>query len=279
MKNLKLIFLLIALFSGFVVISQIAINSVSSVADASAMLDVNSNTSGILIPRMTEAKRDEISSPATGLLIFQTDGTTGYYYNEGTSGSPNWEQLSNTWTKSGSNTYTTNSSDNVGIGTSSPTAKLEVEGTGVTRILVEANASGSPPHLALLHLYSNDFSSGQGVMMTSNDNYNWYIGVPHKGQGFSIGKDQIADSAGTNNSSLLFISNEGNVVIGDYPPDNSAVLTINSTDKGFLPPRMAAGDITSISSPVTGLTVYNTTSHKLAYYDGTQWKNYDGTSF
>ncbi len=61
--------------------------------------------------------------------------------------------------------------------------------------------------------------------------------------------------------------------------DASAMLDIKSSDKGFLPPRMVADSITAISDPAVGLTVYNTTSHKLVYYDGTQWKNYDGTSF
>ncbi len=49
------------------------------------MLDVKSDTSGILIPRMTEAQRDAINSPAIGLLIFQTDNTTGFYYYDGSS--------------------------------------------------------------------------------------------------------------------------------------------------------------------------------------------------
>jgi len=42
---------------------------------------------------MTAAQLAAISSPATGLVVFQTDGTAGFYYNAGTSGSPNWVQL------------------------------------------------------------------------------------------------------------------------------------------------------------------------------------------
>src|SRR5690606_37276552 len=45
---------------------------------------------GILIPRMSEAQRDAIATPATGLLIFQTDGSEGFYYFDGT----NWISLS-----------------------------------------------------------------------------------------------------------------------------------------------------------------------------------------
>ena len=55
--------------------------------DASSALDITSTTKGLLIPRMTETQRDAISSPATGLMIYQTDGTVGFYYYNGSS----WE--------------------------------------------------------------------------------------------------------------------------------------------------------------------------------------------
>jgi len=60
-----------------------AVNTTGSVADNSAMLDVSSTAKGILIPRMTQTERDAISSPATGLMIYQTDGTAGFYYYNG----------------------------------------------------------------------------------------------------------------------------------------------------------------------------------------------------
>lgn len=52
--------------------------------DNSAMLEVNSTTKGLLAPRMTSAQRTAISSPAVGLLVYQTDGTDGFYYYDGT---------------------------------------------------------------------------------------------------------------------------------------------------------------------------------------------------
>jgi len=51
--------------------------------NASSLLDIASTTKGILIPRMTKAQRDLIASPATGLMIFQTNSTPGYYYYSG----------------------------------------------------------------------------------------------------------------------------------------------------------------------------------------------------
>ncbi len=51
--------------------------------DASALFEVNSTTQGVLVPRMTKNQRDNIVAPATGLLIYQTSGTAGFYYYDG----------------------------------------------------------------------------------------------------------------------------------------------------------------------------------------------------
>ena len=63
--------------------AQIGINNENP--DASAALDITSTTGGLLIPRMTETQRDAITSAATGLMIYQTNGTVGFYYYNGSS--------------------------------------------------------------------------------------------------------------------------------------------------------------------------------------------------
>lgn len=49
--------------------------------DPSAKLEIASDSSGILIPRMTASQRDDIANPATGLVVFVTNDNTFYYYN------------------------------------------------------------------------------------------------------------------------------------------------------------------------------------------------------
>lgn len=87
--------LIIPLFLGIVpaAIAQVAINNTGALPNASSMLDISSTSRGLLVPRMTMAQRNAIANPATGLMIFQTDNTPGYYFNSGTTTVPIWTRL------------------------------------------------------------------------------------------------------------------------------------------------------------------------------------------
>jgi len=61
--------------------SSIGIGTVAP--NSSAALEVNSTTKGFLLPTMTQTQRNAISTPATGLLIYQSDNTPGFYYYNG----------------------------------------------------------------------------------------------------------------------------------------------------------------------------------------------------
>lgn len=75
------------------------------------------------------------------------------------------------------------------------------------------------------------------------------------------------------------------VSIGNNSPNASAMLEVSSSSKGFLPPRVALSsinDVSTISSPATGLLVINTATAGTApnnvfpgyyYYDGTKWQH------
>jgi hypothetical protein len=56
----------------------------ASNTEASSVLQVSSTTQGALMPRMTEAQRIAILTPALGLLVFQTNNTAGFYFYNGT---------------------------------------------------------------------------------------------------------------------------------------------------------------------------------------------------
>jgi|GEM_PF-1034368 len=69
----------------------VAVNTSGNSADSSAIMDISSNTQGMLIPRMDSMHRVGIALPAIGLLVYQTDGVTpGFYYNA----AGGWQPLS-----------------------------------------------------------------------------------------------------------------------------------------------------------------------------------------
>ncbi len=122
----------------------VAINLNGAAPDPSAMLDVQSTDKGMLVPRVTQAQRNAIPNPATSLLIYQSDGQPGFYYNAGTPAAPNWQLVGSNagtfsqWTTNG-NVIHYNDGD-VGIGTANPIARLSVD-AGIN--LDQSNLNGN----------------------------------------------------------------------------------------------------------------------------------------
>ncbi|UPT69274.1 MAG: hypothetical protein M0D57_13925 [Sphingobacteriales bacterium JAD_PAG50586_3] len=90
---------------------MVSLNLDGSAPNTNAQLDIKSTGlqgKGLLIPRMTEAQRTSNLSvigglvnllgqlhggPAQGLLVYQTDGAQGFYYNTSTTSTPSWQYL------------------------------------------------------------------------------------------------------------------------------------------------------------------------------------------
>ncbi|MDX2171708.1 MAG: hypothetical protein SFY56_01220 [Bacteroidota bacterium] len=90
MKKIISLLFLSCLITNNYFAQNVAINGTGAAPNASAMLDVASTTSGLLIPRMTTAQRTAIATPATGLVVYDTT-TGGFWYYNGTI----WVQLLN----------------------------------------------------------------------------------------------------------------------------------------------------------------------------------------
>src|SRR5690348_4758533 len=86
--------------------TQVGINSDGSSPDTSAMLDIKSTAKGILIPRMTSIQRTAITSPAKGLLVYDSTTTSFWFYN------------GNAWANLSGNANGWNLTGNVGTDTS-----------------------------------------------------------------------------------------------------------------------------------------------------------------
>ena len=89
--NQYLLFLILAIVFNNKCFAQngVAINTTGVAADSSAMLDVSSTKGGMLVPRMTNNQKNAIDAPAKGLLIYQTNGASGFYFYNGSG----WEPL------------------------------------------------------------------------------------------------------------------------------------------------------------------------------------------
>jgi hypothetical protein len=66
---------------------------------------------------------------------------------------------------------------------------------------------------------------------------------------------------------------ESRVGIGTTAPNASAKLQLDSTTKGFLPPRMTTTQKNAIATPAAGLVVYDSTTNKLQCYNGSTWND------
>lgn len=82
----------------------------------------------------------------------------------------------------------------------------------------------------------------------------------------------FVNSTATENGDRFGIFGTGQVSINNSTPNTSSILDITSTTRGFLQPRLTTTQRDAISTPATGLSVYNTTTNFPNYYDGTAWR-------
>jgi len=157
---------------------------------------------------------------------------------------------------------------NVGIGTTTDAGfKLDVNGTA--RVQGNTNIIGFLSATNYLECRGTIFlrtSVGGGNTSFNTDASTMYIA-----QSSSV---NLQIGYGGNYSFLLNNANRtiGIADNGSSPTlATSAVLTLSSTTKGFLPPRMTTSQKTAIASPTAGLVVFDTTLNKLCVYT-TTWE-------
>ena len=130
MKNIIFAFLLLLSTISF---SQVGIGTTTP--DASSVLDITATDAGLLVPRLTTTQRDALSSPATGLLIFNTT-TKSFQYNFGDGSSVNWYSLD-------AQSDTSNSSSISGL-VAANTGALIVGGSGTIKCSATSGNSQDP---------------------------------------------------------------------------------------------------------------------------------------
>jgi len=169
--------------------------------------------------------------------------------------------------------------------------KLQVSGTA--KITGKILANGSTSSVSGLEVGSINFQyfAVNNAFIAENTFYNgtaWQrvnTGLASvcyfAGGGFQV-STLPSGSAGTTQTSLnqrFFVTNEGKVSISDTITGGgnitqiaTAVLQVDSTTKGFLPPRMTTTQINAIATPAEGLQVYNTTINHMCFYQSGAWQ-------
>jgi hypothetical protein len=176
-KLIVLIFLLIVGINK--VESQVLISSVNDSPHASAMLEIRSNTQGLLIPRMNTIHRTILSlTAADGLLVYDTD--VNAFFLRANSAWVNLSSSSEIWKQNGSNVYLSNTEQNVGVGTITPNGKLVIKAD-------DLKAPDDP-------LFEIQDNKGNPVFVVTSEGARLYINDLSKGSsgGFAVGRYGIA---------------------------------------------------------------------------------------
>ena len=131
------------LFSFFTITCTSAQTGIgTTIPNASAKLEVAATDKGFLLPRMTAVQRAAISTPANGLLVYQTDGVTGFYVNTGTSVSPTWTRVNMDWTRTGNDVaYSAGNISTTGALTGGNSSTSSLSGFAANVTSISANYS------------------------------------------------------------------------------------------------------------------------------------------
>ena len=71
--------------------------------------------------------------------------------------------------------------------------------------------------------------------------------------------------------SVVTVEAQDNMSIGTVSPDPSAILHLEANDKGLLVPRLTSTQRIAITSPATGLLVFDITLNQFWYFNGIIW--------
>jgi hypothetical protein len=228
MKKLSLLVLLL-IVTGVALGQGVGINTATP--DNSAMLDVVSTNKGVLIPRMTAAQRGAITSPATGLLVYQTDGSAGFWYYDGTA----WRQLTTGgWLLTG-NTGTDASTNFVGT-TDAQALTFRTNNTSRFQIANGNQVFAMADGIAAAPFYSWSADPNTGLFRLANDVLGFSTNGTERMRILANGQVSINEAnnnLGTNVASLR-VRNNSSYYAGHFSSNYDGILSeSNSASNAF----------------------------------------------
>lgn len=183
------------------------------------------------------------------------------------------------------NLFWDNTNKRLGVGFNSPTARLQVRGSGstsATTSLLVQNSAGTN----LLRVQDDDRIYVNNIIRDGTSNL---TGIFLENTGAAVGNGILFSLRNRSTNSFKFVgqsdyyftisygNTQGAAWFGNsaslITPNSSAQVQIDSTTKGFLPPRMTTTQKNAITSPAAGLVVYDSTTNKLCCYNGSTWND------
>ena len=168
-------------------------------------------------------------------------------------------------TKTTSHVILQPTSGNVGIGTTAPGAKLDVNG----KIISSSVTAGGK----LYSYYSAASKTYAGIGQDmSGTGYELSLFAPTTGSLGRIGLGFVSTADGTTYSDKMVIQQNGNVLIGTTTDVTSAVLQVGGTTGALLVSRLTTTQRIALS-PTNGMILYNSSTNKFQGYEAGEWVN------
>jgi len=288
----------------FTVLSYAQVGINTNTPDASSVLEIKSTTGGILIPRMTEAQRDAIALPASGLMIYQTNEVSGFYfYNgagwtkiDGVAGPQGEQGPAGPQGLAGADGEDGAQGPKGNTGPAGPQGLAGADGEdgaqGPIGNTGPAGIQGPPGDQGVQGIQGETGPAGpQGLAGADGADGAQGPAGPQGETGAQGPEGPLV--SGTNGQTLYNNDNEwvstsnlfndgSSVSIGTDNIDPSAILQIESTTQGVLFPKMTSEQRDLIATPQAGLLIFQIdNSPGFYFYDGAAWVALDtsnGTS-
>ncbi len=290
MKNFYL-FLASIIFSVSITYAQNNVGIGTNTPDGSAILEMSSNSQGVLVPRLTTAQRLAVFNPANGLLVFDTDIACFFFYSTAI---PGWQNLCNTAPANGINCWDLNGNGlndtNEDINGDGVFDALDCQGStgpagpqGPQGIQGPAGPQGpqGPPgvggdNISATFNPNGSFSVTDGVGTVTSPNQAWLVGgnsAPSSNNLGQIGNNPLVFI--TNNQDRMSIQPNGDIFVAGSKPIQVRRYQCNNCDDpnrntgmstaewvaviaGFYPTNNSSTDTRSTRAVVYANTATNT---------------------
>jgi len=180
-----------------------------------------------------------------------------------------------------------NTNKRLGLGETTPTARAHIKGEGnnsASYAFKVQNSQGTtlfdirndsviricPNSTNAVSFRNAKLQDGNAVFGTTSIPASTRMTIKGQGSTSATTTLLVENSSGTD---LLKVIDDGQVLVNVQSAEASAKLQIDSTTKGFLPPRMTTTERNAIEA-TAGLIVYDTTDNNLKCYDGRSWTKF-----